>query len=218
MWIGLTGSPRIAGVEYANQASASGHAVDESIISERRGGLEVVLEERFRPVGDIVWTVDEATGLALQSDLGYVCDLDARTHEGNDPAWAQELTVRARRTSDIEMSAPLGDTDAATGRPVVEIRFSWRSLATYTLAELGIGVGGYRRLNATTVDADGHHDLEPYGAATLVETGYPVSITDPATGQPVQGTRYYADLGDDRTAALRIEHEPGGTLLIQTRD
>ena len=145
MSIGLTGSPRISGVLYAGQSAVSGRLVDESVTSERRGGLVVVLEQRYRAEGEVTWSaLSEAEALGLQSDIGQVCDLDLRTRDAGDPAWATELTLRVLRTSKAKLTESLGGVDSVTGRPVWEVSFEWRSLRTYTLVELGLGpIGGF---------------------------------------------------------------------------
>lgn len=213
MWIGLTGSPRISGVEYAGQASVEGRGVDESIVSERRGGLEVILEERFRPQGEVVWTVDELTGLALLSDIGHVCDLDLRTRADGDPSWGPEFTIRVRRTSDVEMSAPLDETDAVTGRPLLEVRFQWRSLATYTLAELGLSRGYY-----SIAHVDGQRTLSAHDGVTITRNpdSHPAQQVTLRDGVTVVTINTLV-LGPAPTTA-RYASQAGSQILLKTRN
>ncbi len=211
MWLGLSGSPRVSGYLYEDQATVSGRLVDESTVSKRRGGLEVVLEEQFRPTGDVTWVVTEARSLALQSDIGLVCDLDLRTRREGDPEWAAEFRCTVRRTSDVEASAPGDDVDAGTGQSLVEVRFQWRAVRTYTLAELGIVLGGFRLLASTAETSS----IEPYGSATLGDGPvYPVVVTALDGTTEIVNVETYA-LGSPAVAAVRIE-DLGDTYRIHT--
>lgn len=151
MWIGLSGPPQIGGTEYGGQAAVEARAVDESITETRRGGLLVVVEERYRLEGSIEWRgLTEGRALALQSDIGQTCTLDLRTAAAADEAWAAELAVDVLRTSDVELTAPLRPYDAKTGRPLVAVSFAWRSLGTYTRAGLGLdALGGYDLISSS---------------------------------------------------------------------
>lgn len=207
MWIGLTGSPRINGVLYADQAVVSGRGVDESQYFEARG-IETLLDERIRPTGTIVWrSLDEATASALQSDLGLRFVLDVRVERADDPAWASELSLEVRRTSDVELTTPTSPYDSATGRPVVIVTADWRCVRTYTLAELGLGpVGGYR-----LVSDDGDTIvIEPQGRATHQSETYDVSY------RSAVGRRGVLTLGPDPASATRITPASAGTAIIQT--
>ncbi len=137
MWLGLTGPPRIGGQTFGDQAVVEARGVDESVYHEGRAGAEVLLEERVRVVGRVVWAgLTEARAVELQVALGLVSTVEVRTPAAGDPAWAVGLAVEVRRTSDVELSAPLRPYDARTGRPVATVEFAFRSLRTYTVAEL----------------------------------------------------------------------------------
>lgn len=214
MYIGLTGSPRVAGLQAGDQGSVVGRAVDESVLSRRRGGLVVVLEERFRLAGEITWPgLSEIEALGRQSDLGYVCDLDLRTHRAGDPSWASELTVRARRLSDIELTASNRRIGVVSGRPVPEIQYAWESLQTYTLAELGLASGFF-----SITDLNGQRTLRAHDGATITrDDGQPVTLRDGSTV-----TIHTLTLGPATTAARYVRRAAvgggGSQLLLTSRD
>lgn len=202
MLIGLTGSPRVGGIEYADQAIVTGEAADESVLSTRRGGRVVVLEERFRPSGEVVWSaLTEGEALALQADIGYVCDLDVRTHRDGDPDWAQELTIRVKRESTVQLVSPNNRIDVRTGRPAWAVRFQWSSVATYTLAELGLGPIGGWELAAQDAESVTY---TAYGSAS--ETEEPFDVTFDGVVYGLIGYR----LGDARTVAARVTETSDG--------
>ena len=216
MWIGLSGSPRVAvvlpegtdpadaaaygsgTVTYGGQGAVEGRAVDESVYHEGRGGVETVLEERFRLVGEVVWAaLPEATARGLQADLGLLCDLGVRTRRADDPEWAAELDVRVRRTTDVELTTPLRPFDLRTGRGVAGVRYGFRSVRTYTLAELGLGpVGGFDLVAET----DEYVELAPYGDAEVADgPSEAVTLFDGSAA-----TIETLDLGPARVAGARV--------------
>lgn len=215
MWIGLTGSPRIGGILYDDQTSVEGRAVPEHIIDERRGGLEVVVEERYRLVGEVVWRgLQEGKALALASDLAFVFDLDLRTVAAGDPEWGTELRVTVRRTSDLMLTTPLDGVDAETDRPLAEHRAEWRSVRIYTRAQLGVVTGGFKLL-ASTIETN---TIESYGEGTIEDgPSQAVMVTDPRTGQPVNLTIESYRLGTPAVAAARTERTDRNTVIIHTR-
>lgn len=211
MYIGLTGSPRIGGVEYAGQGVVSGVAKDESLVETRRGARLVVVEERFRPEGEVVWEgLTETRARTLQRDIRQVCTLDLRTRADGDLASASTLAVEVLRTTDIEIATPLRPYHLTSGRPSVTVRFGWRSMQTYTLAELGIdAVGGFDLLSET----DQYAELEPYGGATI--TPLPAETVTLWDGTVVDIE--LLDLGDDEVAEARITDLGGDIVEVATR-
>lgn len=209
MWIGLTGSPRIGGYERPGQARVVGRAVDESVTEVRRGGLVVVVEERYRLVGVVEWgALTEADAFELQSDIGQTCTLDLRTASAADQGWAAELTVDVLRTTDVEVTAPLRPYDASTGRPLGVIEFGFKSLATYTLEELGvIALGGYD-LGAEDSESI---TVTPYGTATAEEAPYDVTFLG------VTYNLVAVTLGDSRVVAARTEDLDDLSIRLTTR-
>ena len=219
----LSGRPRLAGI-VRRLASTQGPIQDswEDKSTYLDGRVKKLRKGRAQlwPSWSLTIVATDAEWLVWRSDLrgdgDGVFDWCPRTRRPGDPEWLEEHTFRARVQGGLPTLSPLRQRNAA-GVYVYIVDVVIEGVEPYA-AEPDSVLGGYRRLNAATADADGFHDIEPTGDATLVETAYPVSIIDPATGGVVQGTRYYADLGPVRTAALRTERQADGSLIIHTAD
>ncbi len=156
MYLGLTGPPRVTSpggaVVYGDQASVEARAVPEPVVWEGRGGAETVVEPRYRVVGRVVWAgLAEAEAAALQADLGHLSTVEVRTEAEGDFEWARELALPVRRTSDVEVTAPLRPYHSATGRPVATVSFTFRSVDTVATATGGV----LTYVASVLVDADG---------------------------------------------------------------
>ena len=220
----LTGPPRLAGI-VRGYASAGGPIQDawedRSTYLQGRRRTRLKGRRQLWPSWSFQLVVTASEWLAWRSDLegdeAGEFDWSPRTRMPGDSDLLAEHVYRARCASSLPTLSELRRRDVATGAHVYVVDVEVEGVEPYPVRPDAV-TGGFARLNAASAVADGYHELEPYGSATLVETAYPVSITDPATGQFVQGTRYYADLGDDRIVAFRSTTEPDGTLTFQTRD
>ena len=129
MWIGLTGSPEIGGVVYGDQLAVEGVLADESIVEARRGGLEVVVEERLRPEGEIRYNAhDAALHYALMRATAVEFDLRLRTARAQDAGPGDARLVRVRRVSPMELTTPLNRRVAGTGELAFAARIAWRAV------------------------------------------------------------------------------------------
>lgn len=142
LWIGLSGVPAatVLGVEdrlpYASATLwCEMRWEPEHVLDERRGGVEVVLEPRWRLVGRLGYeAATEAEARVYTARLPLEFDLAARTRQPGDPEWAREGTVRVRRTSPVEATTLL-IRRTADGRPAWRTEIAVRGVATTASAD-----------------------------------------------------------------------------------
>ena len=219
----LSGPPRLTGT-LRGYASADGPIEDQwedrSTYVRTRRRLRLKGPRQLWPSWTYRFVGSGADWLATRSDLrgdadGEI-DWTPRTRAAGDPEWLEEHTYRARVVGGLPTLSDL-QRKYGDGQHAYVVDLEIEGVEPYQVEPDAV-VGGYLRLNASTAEGDGYHDIAGYGDATVTETSYTVQTTDPRTGETVTGTRYYADLGDDRTAATRTSDEGDGTITIHTRD
>lgn len=202
----LTGRPRLNAILLPRPsigAPMEVEWVDESITKVRRGGLVRVVEPRKRGRLRFGWThlAPDLAAIVLGELQAPAVTLVPRTKADTDPAWAIEVALEVRVTSDLPSVQQLA---SGTVPLVVEVE----TLETYSIVP-GTVYGGFY-----AEEIEGGIELTPYGQATLVPGADFV-----ATFLGVTRSLATYDVGTAAVAALRtrpLVGAPVPTLLIDT--
>lgn len=208
--IGLTGSPRIAGTTYAEQAEVEAFAVPLPELRDEPDDAEGVIDQAYRVEGRVAWSVlTAAEARALQADASGEFEILFRTTDASDPAWAEELAIEVVATSDAVLTGPVRRRDGSgVVRYFVEVEVE--SLRDdLTRAELGLDVGAIELHDET----DTYYRVEAVDGATLTDTDSQFVTIDTEEVLEVP----MVTLGDDRTVAARVDDSDPYVYRVQTR-
>ncbi|MCA0270433.1 MAG: hypothetical protein LCH53_14610 [Bacteroidetes bacterium] len=212
----LTGPPRIAGYLLPRPSLDTPTRVEwvpEHITKTMRSGAVRVLETRYRARVTMGWQALplDTVHVLLSVLRSAVVAVVPRTKAPSDPAWANEVEMMMRVTSDLPSSAQLW-----TAPRTLPVTLELESLAAYDDPQGLVEAGGYIATAFTSEGSDGAVEIAPYGAATVTPGGetYGLTFMGETFALPT------VTLGTDGIADthLTATDTPEGTEDLLTRD
>jgi len=213
--IGLTGSPRLAGDLYPDQAEVEAWVVPSFTLRDGPRQREDVVDVEYAVVARILWSaMDEETARAVQEAASGEFEVEIRTAAAGDPEWAEPLTLAVFATSDAVLTGPINRRDAATGEVAYAVEVEVESLRQDLTAEdLGLAVGAFVLVDET----EDYYEVEPEDGATITDRP---DLTETVTLEDdTEVVVEWAEFGSARTVAARVDSVSDPHFhVVQTRE